>query len=84
VPLIYPDTIKVGVRVSEYYEFGFIQEFAIISLSKQVIAATGSGRIVTYDYIQQRKVPVPPDLLTAVERLEGRCIERSHRSQGTS
>lgn len=76
-PLVYPDTIHAGARVASYYEHGFFQEYAIFSEKLARIVATGSARIVTFDYDSGVKVAMPPDLLRAIEGREGRPVPLS-------
>lgn len=45
-PLTFPDRIKVGCRVAEIFDKGFLQEYAIFSCTQESITTFGSGRIV--------------------------------------
>lgn len=64
IPLIYPDTISVATRLmpDSFYEFGFIMEHIVVSHQHQQIAAKGSARIVSYDYVKRQKAPLSPTL----------------------
>lgn len=59
LPLTYPDTVSVGAKVSQMQEDRFLMEYKAISQKKDLIAAIGDGLIVSYDYRNKRKAPVP-------------------------
>ncbi len=69
-PLTYPDTISVGVTTSEILENRFVQKYAVVSNVHERLAAEGEAVIVTFDYTQGRKVPVPDELKGEIARLE--------------
>ncbi len=58
-PLFYPDLIQTGARVTEIQPDRFIMDYAIFSSTQKKIAAIGSSVIVTYDYKQNKKAPIP-------------------------
>ena len=70
-PLIYPDTARVGVRVSEIGVDRFTVLFRIVSTAHQRVAAEGDSVIVSYDYRAGCKVPLPAAMRAAIEALEG-------------
>ncbi len=73
-PLTYPDRIFVGIRVSEMGVDRFTMEFKIFSQKLQKIAAEGDGVIVSYNYRERRKAPIPPEVRRRIEELEGRAF----------
>jgi acyl-CoA thioester hydrolase len=71
IPLTYPDRIWVGTRASELEEDRFLMQYRIVSDSKDALAAEGDGLIVSYDYRESRKAPIPKAVRAAIESLEG-------------
>ncbi len=68
-PLTYPDTILVGVRTTKIGTSSIIMEH-IIESPKSGVAATGEGVVVSYDYKNNKKVPIPKEVREAIEHLE--------------
>lgn len=62
-PLVYPDRVTAGVRIKDVSDDRFTMEFALYSESAAVIAATGEGVIVAYDYEKKQKSKLPPAVL---------------------
>ncbi len=69
-PLTYPDTVTVGVRVPSLEADRFTMEYRLVSQRLQAVAAEGRGTIVTYDYRQAQKVPIPDLLRQRIAELE--------------
>jgi acyl-CoA thioester hydrolase len=69
-PLTYPDRISVGVRSENLGEDRFTQQYIIVSHRLGRVAATGDGTIVTFDYTQSRKCPIPDRVRRRIEALE--------------
>jgi acyl-CoA thioester hydrolase len=70
-PLAYPDTVAVGTRVASVGEDRFVMEYCLVSQRLGAVAADGRGTIVTYDYREGKKVPIPAELRRRVAELEG-------------
>ncbi len=76
IPLTYPDTVSVGVRVSGMGEDRFTMEYAVVSQRLEKIAAVGKGVIVSYNYSENKKAPLPTemrDLILALEETVSRA-----------
>lgn len=71
-PLTYPDTVRVGVRVSEIGDDRFTVVFRIVSTRHQRIAAEGDSVIVSYDYQLGKKVSLPAAMRASIEAIEQR------------
>jgi acyl-CoA thioester hydrolase len=67
-PLEFPDSVLVGVRVSELGTDRFTHEYRIVSVKADEIAAEGSGVVVAYDYTARSKCAIPDDVC---ERIRG-------------
>ena len=70
LPVTYPDTVVVGVRVTQLGIDRFVMEQVLVSEQHQKIAAQGEAITVTYDYDQQCKAPIPPLVLARITALE--------------
>ena len=70
-PLLFPDTVVVGARVTEVQEDRFTQEYRLVSRALADVAATGSALLVSYDYEAGAKVPLPAAVRAAIARVEG-------------
>ena len=72
-PLTYPDTVSVGARVSEIGEDRFMMEYRIVSHKLEAIAAEGEGTLVSYNYREKRKAPIPDRVRRRIEEMEARA-----------
>ncbi len=71
LPLTYPDTVSVGTRVPTIKHDRFVMEYVVVSHRHQKIAARGEGMIVSYNYREGKKAPIPPELKRRILDLEG-------------
>jgi acyl-CoA thioester hydrolase len=69
-PLTWPDTVRVGARVSGLGEDRFDMEYRLVSTAQHAVAAEGTGTLVSYDYEAGQKVPLPARVRSAIEALE--------------
>jgi len=60
-PLCYPDTVSIGVRVDldSMADDRFTMVYRVVSHTHKMVAADGDGLIVSYDYNNGRKSPLP-------------------------
>lgn len=72
--LTYPETVKVGARISRIGRTSMVMEHRVVSESQQAIAADGDSTIVVYNYAEHKSVPVPETLRAAIEQVEGKKI----------
>ena len=70
-PLKYPDRLVVGARVPTVGDDRFTMEYRIWSEQWGSAAGKGEGLIVSFDYRAQKRVPLPPSIVAAIERVEG-------------
>ena len=68
--ITYPDTVRVGTRVTSVAADRFTMEYQIVRGDGEV-AANGEGIVVAYDYGTQTKISIPPDVREAIRRLDG-------------
>ncbi len=59
IPVKYPDTVSVGTRIPKVGADRFTMEFFIVSHTHQKVAAQGDGVIVSFNYRENRKAPLP-------------------------
>lgn len=70
MPLHYPDTVIAGSKILSMEEDRFVMGYEIFSTKQKRIAADGEGVIVTYDYRNNKKVPIPAALRAKIMDLE--------------
>jgi acyl-CoA thioester hydrolase len=80
IPLSYPDTVSVGTRVTDVEEDRYVMKYTVVSHRHQRIAAEGEGLIVSYDYREKRKAPLPQEIKTRIEALESGAARGPVRS----
>lgn len=71
VPVTYPDTLSVGVRVSALGNNRVIMEHAAVSQKLGKVVAEGDALVVSYDYVTGRPTPLRADHRAAIIALEG-------------
>ena len=70
IPVTYPDQVFVGTWVSQIDADRFIIKFQIVSQKHQKVAAEGEGVIVSYDYRENKKAPLPEEVKQRIQALE--------------
>lgn len=58
-PVAFPDTVRVGARTTAVDEDRFTMEYRLVSEALGEVAAEGGGVVVSYDYGEARKAPLP-------------------------
>lgn len=71
IPLTYPDTVSVGTRISQIEDDRFVMEYAVVSQKHQKLAAEGQGVIVSFNYRENKKAPLPEEVKRRIAALEG-------------
>jgi acyl-CoA thioester hydrolase len=71
-PVKYPDHLLVGARVTDVQVDRVAFEFRLVSTALNAIACEGQGVVVSYDYRASTKTPIPEQIRSAIEDLEGR------------
>ena len=70
LPLVYPDTVSVGTRISGVESDRFVMHYVVVSHGHAKVAAEGEGLIVSYDYRALKKAPLPYEIKRRIEVLE--------------
>ena len=65
------DPVRVGVRISRIGNKSMTSEYVIEDGRDASVFATGTSVLVTYDYRQNRSVPIPEEWRTAILQFEG-------------
>jgi acyl-CoA thioester hydrolase len=74
-PLAYPDVVSIGASVPDIGPDRFTMKYSVASHRLSKIAAEGEGVLVTYDYRNNRKVPVPAEVKRSILDLETEAAE---------
>ena len=61
-PVVYPDILHIGLNVQELGADYFIQAYTIVSEKMGRVVAEGTGRVVCFNYKENRKVDLPATL----------------------
>lgn len=69
-PLVFPDTIHIGVRIEELKNRTFKMKYAIYSDNLDKLAADGEGLIVFYDYRHKMSCEIPAVIVAAFETFQ--------------
>lgn len=67
-PVVFPDTVTVGVRTTSVEEDRFVHAYRVVSHAAGEVVAEGEGVVVSYDYHARRKAPIPTVVRTAIDR----------------
>ena len=70
-PLSYPDHLLVGVRAGELQSDRVTIEYRLVSARWDAVATDGQAVVVSFDYRQGRKAPIPDAVRAAIIELEG-------------
>jgi len=70
IPLAYPDTVSVGTRIPSIERDRFVMEYRAVSHKSQAIAAEGEGVVVSYNYRESKKTPLPEEMKQRILALE--------------
>jgi acyl-CoA thioester hydrolase len=73
-PLTYPDTVRVGARITRLGRSSLTMEHRVTSDSGGGIAADAESTLVVFDYARQAPLPIPDAVRAAIAALEGRSF----------
>ncbi len=76
IPLTYPDTVSVGTRISKVEHDRFVMEYHVVSWKHQKVAAEGEGIIVSFNYRENKKAPLPEEVKQRIAELEASTAQR--------
>ncbi len=70
-PVVYPDTVHIGAKVTRIGRTSFTMEHQVASSSQNALVADGASTIVLFDYKAQKPHPLPQDVRDAISKIEG-------------
>ncbi len=70
IPLTHPDKVTAGASVETVEDDRFIMKYGVISHNHGKIAASGDGLIVSFDYQNNEKAPLPDLIKSRIIELE--------------
>jgi acyl-CoA thioester hydrolase len=73
-PVTFPDTVHIGARISRIGRSSLTMEHVIVTESEPGIVADGTSVLVSFDYRAGKSCPIPDEVRTAIERLEGKSL----------
>ncbi len=73
-PLTYPDTIRIGARLTTIAEDRFTLEHVIVSTQREGVVTEGQGVVVAYHHGDGKKAALPEVLRRNIAALEGREV----------
>jgi len=76
-PVTYPDTLMVGVRTESINCSEMKFEYKIVSRTLGAVAAVGSSIGVFYDYRNLRRADFPKEIISRIEKLEGKPVRKN-------
>jgi acyl-CoA thioester hydrolase len=68
-PITYPDRVQVGVRAKDVKDDRVTIEYRLISENWDAVAAEGEAVVISYDYRNARKCPIPDAIRAAIREL---------------
>lgn len=74
IPITYPDTVRVGTRVSRIGRSSMRMEHVVFSENANAVAAEVISTLVMLDYSLGRSTPVTTEQRRIIEQLEGRPL----------
>jgi acyl-CoA thioester hydrolase len=72
--LHFPDTVRIGARVSRLGRSSLTMEHVVYSETQQAIAADGSSVIVVFNYETNRPIRISDEIRSAIEQFEGKSF----------
>lgn len=77
-PLFFPDTVQIGASATEVKEDRFTMAYTVVSLTRNVVIAEGTGVIVSFDYSAGMKTALPLGVLSGIRSIEKTLPQGSH------
>jgi acyl-CoA thioester hydrolase len=71
--LAYPDTVRVGARTLKMGRSSMAIDYLVVS-EKNGPSADGTSTIVLFNYQSGKSQPIPPELRSVIESLEGKSF----------
>lgn len=69
-PVIYPDTLKIGVRIEELRNSAFRMQYCLYSEQQNEVVATAEAVVVCVDQIHMKKTALPEHIRARIIQFE--------------
>ena len=69
-PLFFPDTVQIGASATDVQADRFTMTYTIVSLTRHVVVAEGTGLIVSFDYAAGKKTVLPENVVSRIRMIE--------------
>ena len=70
IPLTYPDQVSVGAKVDVIEKDRFLMKYLVVSHKHKNINALGEGMLVSFNYHENKKAPIPDEIRARITDLE--------------
>jgi acyl-CoA thioester hydrolase len=70
-PVTYPDTVKIGARVTNIGNSSMRMEHKIVSQAMDALVAEVDSTLVLLDYSEMKSVRIPDEMRRGIDQLEG-------------
>ncbi|WP_041454542.1 acyl-CoA thioesterase [Pseudoalteromonas translucida] len=67
-PVTFPDTLTVGVTISDIKTDRFMMNYNVFSHAQNAITTTGTSQVVMFDFQTGKKSPITEPLLSAIQQ----------------
>lgn len=67
-PLTFPDSIIVGIKISDITEDRFVMHYTVFSQAQQSVTTQGWAKVVMFNFKTGQKAKLTPELLTALSK----------------
>lgn len=69
-PVTFPDTLSVGVSISDIKDDRFMMHYTVYSQSQQAVTTVGSSQVVMFNFKTGQKATLTPELIDALRTYE--------------
>ncbi len=69
-PVTFPDTLLVGVKVSDIQADRFMMHYTVFSKAQQAVTTLGHSQVVMFNFKTGKKAELTPELLSALRAHE--------------
>ena len=66
-PVTFPDTVHVGVKISDIEQDRFMMHYTVFSESQDAVTTIGSSQVVMFNFKTGKKAQLNDELLTALK-----------------
>ena len=74
-PLVYPDKVSIGARIDSMADEYFTMKYSVVSYKHQRLVAIGDAKVVMFDYVNNKKVSIPPKVRSRIIDFEKSVLE---------